>query len=66
MFRKKIKLSIIDKEWKVIQDKVLMTVIPRANELLYLDDVYYTVINVINTINVNQPIILIVEKINNI
>lgn len=65
MFKRKYLVSILNENWDIIKDSVKLTVIPRANELLYISEynLYYTVINVIHYLNDKQGVFLIVKPI---
>lgn len=65
MFKTKYTISILDSKWSVIKNNVKLLFIPRTNELIYLNNQYYQVINVIHMLNKNQDIFVIVDPIDN-
>lgn len=65
MFRlRKYSVSILNRKWESIKSVVKVRYIPRYGEILYIDDIYYRVINVVHSIESNkQGIFIIVEKL---
>ena len=65
MFKRKYSVTILDENWVEMKSSVKLSIIPRANELIYLDTdkKYYRVINVIHYLNDKQGIFLIVKII---
>jgi hypothetical protein len=61
MFEKKYNVSIIDGKWLPIKRNIKLTCIPRIDEFIYLNDVYYRVVSVIHQLVVKQEIIIVVE-----
>jgi hypothetical protein len=53
MFNKKYKVTILDSKWDVLKDSVYLDVIPRKEEYIFMNDQYYSVLNVIHMINNN-------------
>jgi hypothetical protein len=62
----KYSVSILNSNWEVMFQKILVKHIPRMDELIYLESIseYYQVMMVVHNINKNQGIFLIVEKFN--
>jgi hypothetical protein len=66
MFKRKYSVSILNENWEMIKGSVKLTFIPRANELLYFNESYYNVINVIHCLSDKQGIFLIVKPMEKI
>jgi len=62
LFRRKYILSFIDSKWNPIKRHIKLSTIPRADELIYYEGVYYTVVNVVHTLNKSKEILIILEK----
>jgi len=62
LFRK-YSVSILDRKWKPIKEVVKVKHIPRAGEILFFEENYYRVINVVHFITDKQGIFIIVEKL---
>jgi len=63
MFKKYHTVTILDSKWKPILTNVKLTVIPRANEYIYLNNQYYQVMNIIHTIDKKQGIFIVIGEI---
>lgn len=64
MFKKKNNIRFIDVNWKILKNDVQMNVIPKKNELLFFNDIYYEVVNVIydiSKIEKQQVIVVLTE-----
>jgi len=61
MFEKKYNVSIIDGKWLPIKRNVKLTCIPRIDEFIYLNEIYYRVVSVIHQLVEKQEIIVVVE-----
>ena len=66
MFKRKYSLTFIDERWDVMKTQQLF-VIPRLNELVYLDTdkKYYQVINVIHYLNKKHGIFIVLTPFEN-
>jgi len=66
MFKRKYSLTFIDEKWNVMKTQQLF-VIPRLNELVYLDTdkKYYQVINVIHYLNKKHGIFIVLTPFEN-
>lgn len=62
MFRTKYSISILDSKWNVLKKDLKLNIIPRCNELIYMDEQYFTVLKVIHTLNSKQEIFIIIEE----
>ena len=71
MFRRKYTVTVLDSKWNVIKNRLKLNPIPRKDELLFLDGLYYEVINIVHRIDEKQGIFVVVnpfkhqEKIEN-
>jgi len=63
MFRTKYSVSILDSKWNPLKRGLKLNVIPRCNELIYMDEQYFTVLKVIHTLNSKQEIFIIIDEI---
>jgi hypothetical protein len=61
MFEKKYNVSIIDGKWLPIKRNVKLTCIPRIDEFIYFNEIYYRVVSVIHQLVEKQEIIIVVE-----
>lgn len=61
MFTKKYKISLIDSKWNPITRSLKIEFLPRANELIYYNEQYYNIVNVIHDFSREQSLVLIVE-----
>jgi hypothetical protein len=51
MFRKKVKIRFIDTNWVIIKDNFFMKTTPRKDELVYINDTYYEIVNILHDIS---------------
>lgn len=65
MFKTKYTISILDSKWSVVKNNVKLLFVPRINELIYVNNQYYKVLNVIHMLNKNQDIFVVVDPIDN-
>lgn len=63
MFRTKYTISILDSKWNPIKRNIKLKVIPRKDELIFLNKEYHEVINVIHTMNNIQDIFIIIKPL---
>lgn len=64
MFKKKNNIRFIDVDWTILKNDVQMNIIPKKNELLFFNNVYYEVVNVIydiSKIEKQQVIVVLTE-----
>lgn len=64
MFKKKNNIRFIDVNWKILTNDVKMNVIPKKNELIFFNEIYYEVVNVIydiSKIEKQQVIVVLTE-----
>ena len=62
LFKPKYTISFLDSKWNPIKRHIKMSSIPRADEMIYHEGSYYTVINVVYTLNKTQEVLIIMEK----
>lgn len=62
MFNKKIKISFLNEKWELMASDVNLKYLPRIHELIYLNNVYYRVANIIHNIGNAQDIYIIIEE----
>ena len=63
MFNVKYSVSILNSKWEVIKRNLKLSVIPRKDEYIFLDDRYVSVVNVIHTLNKKHEIFVIIEDL---
>ena len=56
------KISFLSEKWVVIDSNVKLKYLPRIHELVYLNNVYYRVANIIYNIGNAQDIYIIIEE----
>jgi len=61
MFKTKYKVSILNSKWEPIEIKLKLSVIPRRDEYVYLNDQYYQVLNVVHKLNEKQDIFIVIN-----
>ena len=61
MFETKYTVSIINSKWERIKNNLKLKVIPRRDELIFFDDKYHTVLNVVHMLNKKQDIYIIIN-----
>ena len=62
MFKTKYKVSILDSKWQPIEIKLKLSVIPRRDEYIYLNNQYYQVLNVVHKLNDKQDIFIVINE----
>lgn len=66
MFRKKIRISLLDEKWEILIPLLKVDVVPRIGEYMWWpeQDSYYKVINVVHNIaNSKIGVFVVLEKI---
>ena len=61
MFRRKYTVTVLDSKWNVIKNRLKLNPIPRKDELLFFDGLYYEVINIVHRIDEKQGIFVVVN-----
>lgn len=64
-FKKKIKISLLNEKWEIMEPLLKVDIVPRINEYIWLDDYdsYYRVMNVTHNIQKKHGIFIILEKV---
>jgi hypothetical protein len=62
MFRTKYKVTLIDSKWNVVKNNVKVSVLPRRDEYVFFDGLYYLVLNVVHTLDSQQGIFVIINE----
>jgi hypothetical protein len=62
MFKTKYTTTLLDSKWSVIKNGVIFKVIPRKDEYIYINDMYYQVLNVVHNLTIKHQILIIVEE----
>jgi hypothetical protein len=62
MFRTKYKVTLIDSKWNVVKNNVKVSVLPRRDEYVFFDGLYYLVLNVVHTLDGQQGIFVIINE----
>ena len=62
MFKTKYITTLLDSKWSVIKNGVIFKVIPRKDEYIYINDMYYQVLNVVHNLTIKHQILIIVEE----
>jgi hypothetical protein len=62
MFTRKYTVSVLDSKWNVIKNRLKLDAIPRKDELLFFDNLYYEVMNIVHVLNEKQGIFVIVNE----
>lgn len=60
---KKYKVTILSEKWEIVKENFKVSVIPRADELIYIpkEEKYFKVSNVVYTLNDKQDIFIVIE-----
>jgi len=62
MFKSKYIVSILNSKWEPIKIKLRLSVIPRQDEYIYLNEQYYQVLNVIHQFKDKQEIFIVINE----
>lgn len=62
MFKTKYKVSFLNCKWETMTIKLNLTVIPRRDEYVYLNNQYYQVLNVVHKLNDKQDIFIVINE----
>lgn len=63
MFKTKYTVSILDSKWNVVKNNIKILAIPRQDELIYMDDKYVRVLNIIHMLTEKARIFIVVEDL---
>jgi hypothetical protein len=61
--KRKYSVSILDENWNIIHNTLFLKIIPRVDEIIYLDTLnkYFRVMNVVHYINDKHGIFIILK-----
>jgi hypothetical protein len=62
MFRIKYTVSILNSKWAVLKPSIKLFSIPKIDEFIYMDNVYFKVLNVVHSIDKKHGIFIVVEE----
>ena len=62
MFKTKYKATLLDSKWNVVKSDVKFYTIPRRDEYVFFDGLYYLVLNVIHTLDGKHGIFVIINE----
>lgn len=62
MFKSKYKVSFLNSKWEPMTIKLNLTVIPRRDEYVYVNEQYYQVLNVVHKLNEKQDIFIVLVE----
>jgi hypothetical protein len=62
MFKTKYKVTLLDSKWNVVKTNVKLTVLPRRDEYVFFDGLYYLVLNVVHTLDGQQGVFVIIDE----
>jgi hypothetical protein len=65
MFEPKYKMSILNSQWVPIKRNLKLKVIPRKDEYIFLNDIYYKVLNLVHVVEPSPEIFVIVDELKN-
>jgi len=62
MFRTKYKVTLIDSKWNVVKKNVKLSVLPRRDEYVFFDSLYFLVLNVVHALDGKQGVFIIINE----
>ena len=62
MFKKKYTISMLDSKWIPLKRNVKMSIIPRRDEYIWIDEKYFIVLNIVHSITNKQEVFIVVEE----
>ena len=63
MLKSKYTVSILNSKWEPIKRNLKLSIIPRRDEFIYMNEQYHQVLNVVHMLNENQDIFVIINEI---
>lgn len=63
MFKSNYTVSFLDSKWNVLKNKIKVYSLPRKDEYVFFDGLYYEVLNVVHTIDNNHAIYVIINEV---
>lgn len=61
MFKNKYKATLLNSKWEILKSRLTFEVLPRKDEYIYVDGLYFLVINLVHDYN-ESKIFIIVEE----
>lgn len=62
MFKSKYKVILIDSKWSVVKNNIKLSVLPRRDEYVFFDGLYYLVLNVVHVLDGKQGIFVVINE----
>lgn len=62
MFKKKYTISMLDSKWIPLKRNIKMSIIPRRDEYIWIDEKYFIVLNIVHSITDKQEVFIVVEE----
>lgn len=63
MFKIKYNVTLLDSKWNIVKKNVKLFSLPRKDEYIFFDGLYYEVLNVVHDINKNHLIYVIINEV---
>jgi hypothetical protein len=63
MFKSKYNVCLLDSKWNVVKKSVKLYSVPRRDEYIFFDGLYYEVLNVVHDINKKHLLYVIINEI---
>jgi hypothetical protein len=63
MFKIKYTVSFLDSKWNLVKNNIKLYTVPRKDEYVFFDGLYYEVLNVVHTIDKNHSIYVIINEV---
>ena len=62
MFKKKYNVSMLDSKWIPLKRNIKLSIIPRRDEYIWIDEKYFIVLNIVHSITDKQEVFVVVEE----
>jgi hypothetical protein len=62
MFKKKYNVSMLDSKWIPLKRNINLSIIPRRDEYIWIDEKYFIVLNIVHSITDKQEVFIVVEE----
>jgi len=63
MFKTKYTVSLLDSKWSVVKNNVKLYALPRKDEYIFFDGLYYEVLNVVHSVDNKHIIYVIINEV---
>jgi hypothetical protein len=63
MFKTKYTVSFLNSKWNVLKNNIKVHSLPRKDEYVFFNGLYYEVLNVVHTIDNNHIIYVIINEV---